>query len=112
MSQSDIQDGQKVTERRVTAIDDINKSHNTHLIKHDRHLQGALDAKTANDYPYGHDGDAHFNPGVARTNVAATIARPDGTTEDDWAEKHKDMTVMQQHAVRLSFSLPAAFVSK
>lgn len=50
-------------------------------------------AKNANDVPYVHAGAAHFEPGVAKGNVVATAARPDGTTENEWAEKHKHMTV-------------------
>jgi len=77
-----------------------NFSHHTHLTtRHDPGLQGELDANTANDYPYTHAKEAHFNPGLARTNAAATVAKPDGTTQDNWAERHKHMTVMQQHCV-------------
>jgi hypothetical protein len=98
--------------------------------QHSPHLQGELNADTANDYgfnselgrvhpglarmmnldvtnnksegatDYGSNSDnAHAYPGLARTNVAATIDKPDGTTEDGWAEKHKHLTVMQQHCV-------------
>lgn len=35
--------------------------------------------------------------GTARANVAATYEKPQGTTEDIWAERHKDQTVLQQH---------------
>ncbi|KAI1818509.1 Caleosin-domain-containing protein [Poronia punctata] len=35
--------------------------------------------------------------GTARVNVAATYERPNGTTEDGWAKRHKDKTVLQQH---------------
>lgn len=35
--------------------------------------------------------------GTARVNIAATEESPEGTQEDDWAERHKDMTVVQQH---------------
>ncbi|KAF5634261.1 calcium-binding caleosin [Fusarium sp. NRRL 52700] len=35
--------------------------------------------------------------GVARANLAATHGRPEGTTENDWAQRHKDQRVLQQH---------------
>ncbi|EME44868.1 hypothetical protein DOTSEDRAFT_87373 [Dothistroma septosporum NZE10] len=35
--------------------------------------------------------------GTARANIAASQEAPYGTTEDDWAEKHQDQSVMQQH---------------
>ncbi|KAJ3456893.1 hypothetical protein MRS44_016916 [Fusarium solani] len=35
--------------------------------------------------------------GVARANLAATHERPGGTTEGDWAHKHRHQTVLQQH---------------
>lgn len=34
---------------------------------------------------------------VARANIAATVESPNGTTENDYAEKHKDESVLQQH---------------
>ena len=66
--------------------------------QHSPHLQGELTARTANDYGFNSH-NAHAYPGLARTNVAATIDKPEGTTEDNWAEKHKHLTVMQQHCV-------------
>lgn len=36
-------------------------------------------------------------PHVARANIAATVESPNGTTENDYAEKHKDESVLQQH---------------
>ncbi|KLO92920.1 Uncharacterized protein LW93_4075 [Fusarium fujikuroi] len=35
--------------------------------------------------------------GVARANLAATHERPEGTTDDDWAQRHQNQTVLQQH---------------
>ncbi|KAK4549555.1 hypothetical protein LTR36_006552 [Oleoguttula mirabilis] len=35
--------------------------------------------------------------GTARANIAASEESPEGTQEDDWAERHKHMTVVQQH---------------
>ncbi|KAL3595444.1 hypothetical protein FPOAC2_09777 [Fusarium poae] len=35
--------------------------------------------------------------GVARANLAATHERPEGTTDNDWADRHRDQTVLQQH---------------
>ncbi|RYO95012.1 hypothetical protein DL764_007754 [Monosporascus ibericus] len=43
------------------------------------------------------DDDRLPHMGVARANVAATYQKPEGTTEDIWAERHKDQTVLQQH---------------
>ncbi|PHH91567.1 hypothetical protein CDD83_11161 [Cordyceps sp. RAO-2017] len=36
-------------------------------------------------------------PGTARANLAATYDRPQGTTEEDWAERHKHQSALQQH---------------
>ncbi|KAJ4395083.1 hypothetical protein N0V91_011082 [Didymella pomorum] len=36
-------------------------------------------------------------PGLARANIAATHDKPDGTTEGDWAKRHRHQTVLQQH---------------
>ncbi|KAI9154948.1 Peroxygenase [Paramyrothecium foliicola] len=35
--------------------------------------------------------------GTPRANIAATYERPEGTTENGWASRHKDKTVLQQH---------------
>ncbi|KAB5546839.1 Caleosin related protein-domain-containing protein [Coniochaeta sp. 2T2.1] len=35
--------------------------------------------------------------GVARANLAPSFDKPEGTTEDDWAERHKNQSVLQQH---------------
>jgi len=35
--------------------------------------------------------------GTARVNIAASKESPNGTTENDWAKKHSDQTVLQQH---------------
>ncbi|KAI0116686.1 Caleosin-domain-containing protein [Hypoxylon sp. NC0597] len=37
------------------------------------------------------------HPGTARVNVAATYEKPYGTTENGWARRHQDKTVLQQH---------------
>ncbi|KAF9555417.1 hypothetical protein EC968_008947, partial [Mortierella alpina] len=37
------------------------------------------------------------DPGTARANIAATAAHPDGTTKNNWAARHTDKTVLQQH---------------
>lgn len=36
-------------------------------------------------------------PGLARANIAATHDKPDGTTDGDWAKRHRHQTVLQQH---------------
>ncbi|KAL7423973.1 hypothetical protein Q5752_001558 [Cryptotrichosporon argae] len=36
---------------------------------------------------------------VPRYNAAATPEAPDGTTQDDWAAKHKNESVVQQHVL-------------
>lgn len=46
---------------------------------------------------YPHAGDKLVDPGTARVNIAATNESPNGTTEDDYAEKHRHETVVQQH---------------
>ncbi|KAL0933494.1 caleosin domain containing protein [Colletotrichum truncatum] len=35
--------------------------------------------------------------GTPRANIAATFEHPNGTTENDWAKKHRHQTVLQQH---------------
>ncbi|KAF9271633.1 hypothetical protein BGZ68_003278 [Mortierella alpina] len=37
------------------------------------------------------------DPGTARANIAATAARPCGTTKNNWASRHTSQTVLQQH---------------
>ncbi|KAG4220624.1 hypothetical protein PC116_g30897, partial [Phytophthora cactorum] len=41
--------------------------------------------------------------GTARANIAATYEKPFGTTEDGWARRHKDKTVLQQHCEFFDF---------
>ncbi|KAK6073500.1 caleosin domain-containing protein [Seiridium cupressi] len=41
--------------------------------------------------------------GTARANIAATYEKPYGTTEDGWASRHKDKTVLQQHCEFFDF---------
>lgn len=36
-------------------------------------------------------------PGVGRANLAPSYDTPGGTTADDWAERHKHQSVLQQH---------------
>ncbi|KAH9810512.1 Caleosin-domain-containing protein [Teratosphaeria destructans] len=43
------------------------------------------------------EGDRLIDPGTARANIAPTNESPEGTLEDDWAERHKHLTVVQQH---------------
>ncbi|KAJ9133902.1 Caleosin-domain-containing protein [Coniochaeta hoffmannii] len=35
--------------------------------------------------------------GVARANLAPSYDKPEGTTDNDWAERHKHQSVLQQH---------------
>lgn len=76
-------------------LNDPHASYNTHLVqgKHAPHLGGDITGLTANDLPYIHADEAHFEPGIAKANVAATGARPHGTTEGDWSERHRHQTV-------------------
>ncbi|KAF5259619.1 hypothetical protein FOXYS1_9768 [Fusarium oxysporum] len=48
-------------------------------------------------YQPGIDKPRLAHAGVARANLAATHERPEGTTDDDWADRHSDQTVLQQH---------------
>ncbi|KAF5538424.1 het-E-1 heterokaryon incompatibility protein [Fusarium napiforme] len=48
-------------------------------------------------YQPGIDKPRLAHAGVARANLAATHERPEGTTENDWAQRHRDQTVLQQH---------------
>lgn len=48
-------------------------------------------------YQPGVDKPRLAHAGVARANLAATHERPEGTTENDWAQRHQDQTVLQQH---------------
>ncbi|KAI1392499.1 Caleosin-domain-containing protein [Hypoxylon trugodes] len=41
--------------------------------------------------------------GTSRVNVAATYEKPYGTTEDEWAKRHQDKTVLQQHCEFFDF---------
>jgi len=36
-------------------------------------------------------------PGTARANEAASVESPNGTQQSDWARRHKDRSVLQQH---------------
>lgn len=42
---------------------------------------------------YPKQGDRLQDPGTARANIAASNESPHGTTQDNWAEKHKHQTV-------------------
>lgn len=46
---------------------------------------------------FSHPGSKLEDAGTARAVIAASAERPEGTTEDDWIERHKHMTVVQQH---------------
>ncbi|KAJ4037351.1 hypothetical protein NW756_005644 [Fusarium oxysporum] len=48
-------------------------------------------------YQPGIDKPRLAHAGVARANLAATHERPEGTIDDDWADRHRDQTVLQQH---------------
>ncbi|KAF5622086.1 het-E-1 heterokaryon incompatibility protein [Fusarium tjaetaba] len=48
-------------------------------------------------YQPGVDKPRLAHAGVARANLAATHERPEGTTESNWAQRHQDQTVLQQH---------------
>ena len=39
------------------------------------------------------EGDRLQDPGTARANIAASNESPNGTLQDNWAEKHKHQTV-------------------
>ncbi|EMC99378.1 hypothetical protein BAUCODRAFT_401149 [Baudoinia panamericana UAMH 10762] len=41
--------------------------------------------------------DRLIDPGTARATIAATNDAPDGTQQDNWAERHRHLTVVQQH---------------
>ncbi|KAF3013578.1 hypothetical protein E8E14_011591 [Neopestalotiopsis sp. 37M] len=51
--------------------------------------------------PEGDEGLVHI--GTARANVAATPDKPQGTTEDGWASRHQNKTVLQQHCEFFDF---------
>ena len=75
-------------------LNDEDKSLHTHLVtKHHPHLNQDITGFTANDLPYSYSSEAHFEPGIAKANVAATSARPHGTTEGGWNVKHSHETV-------------------
>lgn len=79
------------------------KSLHTHLVtKHEPHLAHDITGHTANDLPDSGGGGANFSPGIAKANVAATFARPDGTTEGGWNEKHAHETVRPTIVLRIS----------
>ncbi|KAJ9117907.1 hypothetical protein QFC20_000188 [Naganishia adeliensis] len=40
-----------------------------------------------------------YEPELARANIAATIEAPDGTTKNDWADNHKQYSVLEQHCL-------------
>ncbi|KAI9791618.1 MAG: hypothetical protein M1816_003704 [Peltula sp. TS41687] len=41
--------------------------------------------------------DTLLDPGTARANIAPTRERPEGTTERNWKEEHRNETVLVQH---------------
>lgn len=41
--------------------------------------------------------DPLTNPGTARATTAPSRERPNGTTEDGWADRHQHQIVIQQH---------------
>ncbi|KAF2715834.1 Caleosin-domain-containing protein [Polychaeton citri CBS 116435] len=43
-------------------------------------------------------GSKLVDAGTPRANFAPTVETPAGTQDDDWVERHKHMTVLQQHA--------------
>lgn len=47
--------------------------------------------------------DPLTNPGTARATVAPSRDRPNGTTEDGWAERHQHQIVLQQHCDYFDF---------
>lgn len=47
--------------------------------------------------PRGDDDQKLPHTGTARVNIAASLERPHGTTEDGWARRHSHQTVLQQH---------------
>jgi len=42
-------------------------------------------------------GKTDRNLGTARANEAASVEAPNGTQQDNWARRHRDQTVLQQH---------------
>jgi len=48
--------------------------------------------------PFHQDGEQHLDsPGTARANIAASAEAPEGTKGHDWATRHEQQTVLQQH---------------
>jgi peroxygenase len=43
------------------------------------------------------ENDKLVDPGTARASVAADVEHPHGTTDGNWAERHKSETMVQQH---------------
>jgi len=81
LSQQHLDDPHKTLYKHLT--DTIHPTH-----KHDIH------GHTVCDFPYtSSKHGADFEPGVAVATAAATVARPRGTTENGWTEKHKHQTV-------------------
>jgi peroxygenase len=65
----------------------------------DKPYNNAIDTvpATIERMQYIPEGDKLVDPGTARASVAADAQHPHGTTDGDWAEKHKNETVVQQH---------------
>ncbi|RKK83794.1 hypothetical protein BFJ69_g2531 [Fusarium oxysporum] len=61
-------------------------------------------------YQPGVDKPRLAHAGVARANLAATHERPEGTTDDDWADRHRDQTVLQQHCDFFDKVLPSSMI--
>jgi phage replication-related protein YjqB (UPF0714/DUF867 family) len=49
--------------------------------------------------------------GVARANLAATHERPEGTTDDDWADRHRDQTVSIVYTLQNELLISSRFSS-
>lgn len=76
-------------------LDDPNKTLHGHLTAsvHPTHMHDIWGGSVM-DYPYtSTNHGADFEPGIAVATSAATVARPNGTTENGWNEKNKHMTV-------------------
>lgn len=62
-------------------------------------------------YQPGVDKPRLAHAGVARANLAATHERPEGTTENDWAQRHQDQTVRTVHTLTPSVLMFPRFCS-
>lgn len=87
LSQQHLHDPHKTLHKHLT--DTIHPTH-----KHD------IYGHTVCDFPYtSSNHGADFEPGIAVATATATAARPHGTTDNGWTEKHKHQTVSDQFQI-------------